>query len=243
MLLTHDYYCPKIGMASEFRVVMPDGMLQNSEKPAGVLFLLPKEGESGSAMISKTDLPSLCASYRIAAVVPPCLEGCYTDMVYGYPFYQSLKYIREYLRNFLPGIPLESGKCMIAGFGAGGFAALRWAMEEPDFFACTGSIRGILDPAMPAHGYFTERRLTDLFGSPEERREMREEFLSSCRSSAVRNVYLITENTDPGYESSSAAGAAFGGRASLKILKAGTGSSEYKDPLDRLVRIWLGGER
>ena len=197
MLLTHDYYCPKIGMASEFRVVMPDGMLQNSEKPAGVLFLLPKEGESGSALISKTDLPSLCASYRIAAVVPPCLEGCYTDMVYGYPFYQSLK----------------------------------------------GSIRGILDPAMPAHGYFTERRLTDLFGSPEERREMREEFLSSCRSSAVRNVYLFTENTDPGYESSSAAGAAFGGRASLKILKAGTGSGEYKELLDRLVRIWLGGER
>ena len=116
-LITHDYYCPKIGMASEFRLVMPDSVLRGEEKPKGLLFLLPREGESGLSLLTKTSLSALTEEYRIAAVIPPCLQGCFTDMVYGYPFYQSLKYLREYLAHYFPGLRGETGKCAVLGFG------------------------------------------------------------------------------------------------------------------------------
>ena len=133
-LLTHEYYCPKQGMASEFRIVIPDACLQEGSAAASVLFLLPPQGENGLSCLMDSGIASYLEGLNIALVVPPCLQGCFTDMAYGYPFYQSLKYVREYLKSYLPGLPLERGKCAVAGMGISALAALRWAIEEPDFF-------------------------------------------------------------------------------------------------------------
>ena len=179
-LISHDYYCPKIGMASELRILLPDACLHGAEQPRGVLFLLPQQGESGQRLVYETGLGALAEQYRIAAVIPPCLEGCFTDMVYGYPFYQSLKYVRDYLKTYFPGLPFNKGKCAIAGIGISAMAAIRWAAEEPDFFRCAGSIAGLLDPSMEPQGYFTEKRLTDLFGEREERIKKKNAFLETC---------------------------------------------------------------
>ena len=219
-LLTHDYYCPKLGMASELRVLMPEICIRGDEKPAGVLFLLPPQGESGLSFLTESGIAGYLESVRIAVVIPPCLQGCFTDMVFGYPFYQSLKYVRKYLKTYIPGLPLESGKCAISGFGISGMAALRWAMEEPDFFSCVGSFQGLLDPAMEPQGYFSERRLTDLFGDGDERLKKREAFLSDCRNSAAKNIYLFSSPDDPGYESTVRAAEALGARAELHFSEA-----------------------
>ena len=53
-LLTHDYYCPKLGMASELRMLIPDLCLHGKEVPEGVLYLLPPQGESGLSLITET---------------------------------------------------------------------------------------------------------------------------------------------------------------------------------------------
>ena len=200
-LLTHQYYCPKLGMASEFRVLMPDSCFRGEEKPAGTLFLLPPQGDSGQKCLTESGIAVFLENKRIAAVIPPCLQGCFTDMVYGYPFYQSLKYLREYLKTYLPGLPLEKGKCAVAGFGISAIAAIRWTIEAPDFFCSTGAFGGFLDLAMEPQGYFTEQRLTDLFGELKERIEKRDEFLSDCVFSKAKNIHLFSSPGDPGYES------------------------------------------
>ena len=241
-LITHDYYCPKIGMASEFRLVMPDSVLRGEEKPKGLLFLLPREGESGLSLLTKTSLSALTEEYRIAAVIPPCLQGCFTDMVYGYPFYQSLKYLREYLAQYFPGLRGETGKCAVLGFGISGAASLHWATEEPDYFAASGAVSGLLDPAMEPWGRFTENRLRDLFGTREERTGKRDAFLSACAASAVKKVLLFSSENEPGYASVLRAFEAFSGRAELRPLTGKTEAARDSTALGEFIRDWIGGE-
>ena len=200
-LITHDYYCTKAGMASEFRLLIPDACLHGDREPEGVLFLLPREGESGGSLILRTGLEAVSDRYQLAVVIPPALNGCFTDMVYGYPFYQSLLYVREYLRTYFPGLPLVPGKCAIAGIGISAMAAVRWAAEEPEFFRCAGAISGLFDPAMEPTDYFTEERLTNLFGDPEMRIAKREAF-EKIRQTAENApgcgvLYLSGDSDDP----------------------------------------------
>ena len=56
-LLTHDYYCPKTGMASELRILLPDACIHGTEQPAGVLFLLPRRERAARNSSWKPDLP------------------------------------------------------------------------------------------------------------------------------------------------------------------------------------------
>lgn len=206
-------------MASELRILLSDPILQNEENTAGTLFLLPPQGESGLSLVTETEIPAICSAYRIAVVIPPCLQGCFTDMVYGYPFYQSLKYVREYLRHYFPGIPLEHGKCAVAGIGISAVAALSWAAEEPEGFACAAPIGGILDPAMAPHGWFTEKRLADLFGTPEERLQKREKVLKIRAGLDPKKIFLSSSEEDP------------------ITLKA------CSEQLEKFIKFWIGGDR
>ena len=242
-LLTHDYYCPELGFASELRIVIPGPVLQGDEESRGMLFLLPPEGESGLSLLTGTKISALCNEYLVTAVIPPCLQGCYTDMAYGYPFYRSLKNVREYLKIHLPGIPVEGGNCAIAGIGIGGLGALRFALEEPDYFSCAGSIAGLTDPAMPAQGYFTEKRLRDLFGEKEERAEMRDQFLMECRAASKGRFYLFSAKEDPGFEASCRTADALGNRAMLHLTEGHADLKTVSDQLGEFMKFYLGGDR
>ncbi len=241
-LLTQDYYCPALGMASELRIQTPEAILRGEEKPRGTLFLLPPEGESGLSLLTGTKLAALCEEYRVTALIPPCLQGCYTDMAFGYPFYQSLKFVREYIGNYLPGLAPEKGRTAIAGFGIGGFAALRWALEEPEFFFAAGSIAGRLDPAMAPQGYFTEKRLSDLFGTPEERLKKRGDFLSLCETSPHNRLFLFSAREDPGFESTLLAAKALGAKAKTATVQGAASGKVCSDALGEFFKFCVGGD-
>ncbi len=241
-LLTHDYYCPKLGMASEMRILSPEAILSGEEKPRATLFLLPPEGESGLSLLTETKIAALSEEYRAVIIIPPCLEGCYTDMVFGYPFYQSLKYVREYIETYLPGLAPLKGKTAVAGFGIGGAAALRWALEEPDYFSFAGSISGLLDPSSAAGDYFTERRLTDLYGTAEERRKKEEDFLSLCKTSAQSGIYLFSAKDDPGFDSTCLAAKALGEKARVSTVQGKSTGKTRSDQLGVFFKLFLGGD-
>ena len=241
-LLTHDYYCPKLGMASELRILAPEAILRGETKPRGVLFLLPPEGESGLSLLTGTKIAALSENCGVAVVIPPCLQGCYTDMDLGYPFYQSLKFVREYLRSYMPGLPLEAGSCAVAGIGIGSLAALRWASEEPEFFACAGAIAASLDPNALPKEYFTEKRLANLFGDKENRERIFSDFLALFRSSALKRVFLYTSKEDPGFESVRSAAEAFGERASFSVGEGKSSIKTCSDQLGAFLKFYLGGD-
>ncbi len=240
-LLTQDYYCRCIGMASELRVVIPDDRLREGAGPESTLILLSPEGESGLAWVTSTKLNALCGTYGVAAVLVPCLQGCYTDMAYGYPFYRSLKQVRSYVQTYLPGIPMEAGQTAIAGASAGGYAALKWAMEEPDFFACCASFSGLLSPDRAPEGWFTEKRMLCLYGDEAQRSDEHARFLALCRETEQSNCLLFAAEQDPGYASSAEAAGVLGSKARFVTAKGGADWSAWSDDLADFLEYWKGG--
>lgn len=231
-VITQDYFCPRIGMASEFRVILPEsgtGVITDAES---TLFLLSPEGESGLKWITSTKVRVLCDQFRTAAVLVPCLQGCYTDMVYGYPFYQSLKYVREYIQTYLRGIPAGDGEMAIAGASVGGTAALRWAMEEPELFSAAASLSGMYSPGREAGGWFTENRLESLYGDPGERVSVRDSFMQLCRDTAQKNCYVFSSQEDPDHALAAEIAEILGDRA---VFRTAEGRSDWKTWSDRLA--------
>ncbi len=241
-LITQDYYCEKIKMASELRIVLPDACLNEKRRPSRTLFLLSAGGESGSAWLSTTKLAVLCDLYDCSAVLVPSLEGCYVNMAYGYPFYDSLKYSLEYLRTYLPGVLCDTGDMAAAGTSAGGFAALRWALEGEDTFRCAGSIAGILTAELPAGGWFTPKRIECLYGTAEQAEAETEEFLSSCRDCGKGRWFIFSSEEDPGHASSVAAAEALGTKAVLHTAPGFSDGKKISDSLGEFFRYWKGGE-
>ena len=241
-LLTQDYFCPSIGMATELRVVLPDVSLANGRDPEGTLFLLSPEGESGLSWITSTKLKALCEQYDTAAVLVPCLQGCYTDMVFGYPFYQSLKYAREYIKTYLPGVPVKSGRIAAAGASVGGAAALRWAMEEPEDFCACASFSGLLDPCAEPGGWFTASRIADLYGDYASREILRDDFLRLCRETQQTRCFIFSGSEDPGNGSSETAAAELAGKCELRKKDGRSDWKTWSDELGEFFRWWKGGQ-
>lgn len=241
-IITQDYFCPAIGMATELRAVIPDAALKEVRRPGSTLFLLSPEGSSGSDWITSTKLKVLCDKYDTAAVLVPCLQGCYTNMVYGYRFYDSLRYSREYIETYLPGIDVSDGHIAAAGVSAGGAAALRWAMEEPDAFSACASFSGLLDPSREEGGWFTQNRMLCLYGDQGQREEAWSDFLTLCRETAQTRCYIFSANCDPGYGDSLKAAEFLEKKA---LMKTGEGTSDWKtwsDVFGEFMRWWKGEE-
>ena len=229
-LLTHDYYCGKIGMATELRIVLPDRFLTGGA-PEKTLILLSPEGESGLGFYEKGDLAAICDEFSLCAVLVPSLEGCYTDMKYGYPFYASLKNVRDYIREYLPGIPVEAGKTLIAGALSGGRAALRWAMEEPGFFAAAASFSGLLLNDRKPSGWFTEKRMFCLYGTEDERKASDEAFLGLCGKTALNRIFLYASSEDEGLGGNEKTAAVLGEKAALTVSEGKGGCKVWSEAL------------
>lgn len=242
-IVTQDYFCPAIGMATELRIVIPDAALREGRRPESTLFLLSPEGGSGMDWITSTKIKVLCDRYDTAAVLVPCLQGCYTNMVFGYDFYDSLKYAREYIKTYLPGIDVSDGKIAAAGASAGGSAALRWAMEEPDAFAACASLSGLLSPCMNAKGWFTENRLLCLYGDESQRSGRWNEFLGLCGSTSQNRCFIFCPDGDPGYETSIEAAERLGEKAYVRTAEGTSDWKTWSDVLDDFMKWWKGGDR
>ena len=240
-IITQDYFCPRIGMASEFRVILPETPAGTPAEAESTLFLLSPEGESGMNWITSTKIKVLCDRYRTAAVLVPCLQGCYTDMVLGYPFYQSLRYVREYIRTYMRGIPVGKGDMAVAGASVGGTAALRWAIEEPELFSAAASFSGMYSPDRPAGGWFTENRLENLYGDAQNRASVRDSYMKMCRDTARENVYIFSSQDDPDADRAAEIAAAIGGGAVFRTAEGYSGWKTWSDRLADFMCMWKEG--
>ena len=145
-VLTINNFCDHIQMAGVLQVILPSSLVDGSLNRAPTVFLLAPEGQEGSRWLRHTQVELLADKYQAAMVLVSCLEGCYTDMAFGYRFFQSLeKGIPEYLGYNLPPLCLEDGHCFAVGCSIGGMGAVKWALSSPELFAAVGSFSGRLD--------------------------------------------------------------------------------------------------
>ena len=189
--VTHNYFSRAIGMATEIRILLPDAPAERT------VFLLSPEGGSGSSWITSTKVSVLCDAHRAVFVLVPSLQGCYTDMAYGYAFYASLKETLDYLRATFPAVPLKNGVCYAVGASTGGLAAIRLALDEPDLFAGAAVFSGRLDITAGPEGWFTEKRLECLYGDTQKRRWLQDQFEDLCRKPSEQTFFLFVSQEDP----------------------------------------------
>jgi len=172
-IMTINNYCDYVQMAGVLQVVLPTDLINGKITRVPTLFLLAPEGEEGSRWLRHTQAELLADKYHMAMVLVSCLEGCFTDMAYGYRFFQSLaKGIPEYLSKNIPALSLDDGQCYVAGCSMGGMGAVKLALCYPERFIAAGSFSGRLDneesSKNPVEGdWLTEKRMVNLWGSPD----------------------------------------------------------------------------
>ena len=226
ILITHNCFSNAIAMATEIRVLLPDKEAERT------VFLLCPEGGNGLQWITSTKVSVLCDQYKTAFVIVPSLEGCYTDMAYGYNFYSSLKEMVSYISANLPGVPLKEGTCYAVGVSTGGTAALKLALEMSLLFAGAASFSGRLDITEISGGWFTEKRLECLYGTPEQRYAKQKEFEDLCSKNEGQAFLICAKEQDHGVSSAKRIASILGSDTTLNILP---GASNWKTWSD-----WLG---
>lgn len=226
ILITHNCFSDAIAMATEIRVLLPDAEAERT------VFLLCPEGGNGLQWITSTKVSVLCDQYKTAFVIVPSLEGCYTDMAYGYNFYSSLKEMVSYIATNLPGVPLKGKSCYAVGVSTGGIAAIRLALDMPELFAGALSFSGRLDITQISGGWFTEKRLECLYGTSEQRSEKQKEFEDLCSKNDGQTFFICAKEQDSGAASAQHIASVLGSDTTLNILP---GTSNWKTWSD-----WLG---
>ena len=191
-LITHDYFSPSIGMATEIQAVLPEKVLTGGTEPVETLILLCAHGESSRAWLKNARLELLCEEAGICAVLVPCLQGDYTDMAYGYPFAAFLREIPAVLERELPGVRLLPGTVAVAGIGEGGRAALSWYLETPDLFTAAGVFEGAERSRTKEE---QERQDLLLYGGSESKGEAVRRLKENCEKRENSRVLFVSEDS------------------------------------------------
>ena len=214
-VITINNYCEYVQMAGVLQVVLPASLVEGKAARLPTLFLLAPEGEEGSRWLRHTQAELLADKYQVAMVLVSCLEGCYTDMAYGYQFFQSLeKGVPDYLHKNVPALNLDDGQCYVAGCSMGGMGAIKLALQHPERFISVGSFSGRLDNKdsfqNPVEGdWLTQKRMINLWGSPEAIQGTVDD-LTALKDKAVQAskalpaFYVSAGTGDIGYASSKA---------------------------------------
>lgn len=127
-------HLPQLGIASGFRVALPDSACTSTERLPFVV-CLHDDAQDGEHMLYTLCLDALVDECRVALLLPDGQNSCFLDMAHG-PKWQT--YLLEGLIPFAQRtFPLRD-RIYLLGMGTGGWAAARLAGQCGDRFA--GSI-------------------------------------------------------------------------------------------------------
>lgn len=149
-LMQVSFLSKTIGFHTNVNIILPfeerrgnDGNL-NLEEKFPVLYLL--HGGCGNAddWCRFTSIERYAVRYKMAVVMPEVGgSSFYTDMVNGYDYYT---FISEELVSLVEGyFPMIGGsreKRYVAGFSMGGYGALKWGLQKPDYFTAIANMSG-----------------------------------------------------------------------------------------------------
>ena len=109
------------------------------------LWLFHGGGGDASDWIRKTSVERYADDNKLIVICPSTYNSFYTDMAYGERYYTWItKELPEIMHYLLP-ISEKREDTFVAGLSMGGYGALKWAMNEPERFACVGRFSGAVD--------------------------------------------------------------------------------------------------
>lgn len=155
MALIHaNFYSETLGMERSIDVILPqsqNGIGQSGKalEKVPVLYLLHGASDDQTIWQRRTSIERYAVAKGLAVVMPATDLGFYTDMKYGYDFYQFFsKELPQVVHEFFPMISDKREDTFVAGLSMGGFGALKLGINCPEQFGYAASLSGLVDPVM-----------------------------------------------------------------------------------------------
>jgi S-formylglutathione hydrolase FrmB len=158
MALIHaHFYSDALGMQRSIDVLLPqraNGIGEAGEGggsvPCGnvpVLYLLHGWSDDHTGWQRRTSIERYALDKGLAVIMPGTDLGFYTDMKYGYDFWQFFsKELPGLVHEFFPRISTRREDTFVAGLSMGGFGALKLGINCPEQFSAVASLSGLTDP-------------------------------------------------------------------------------------------------
>lgn len=155
MALIHaNFYSETLGMERSMDVILPqvqNGIGQDSgqQQPESipVMYLLHGATDDNSIWQRRTSIERYAVAKGLAVIMPATDLGFYTDMKYGYDFYQFFsRELPRIVHEFFPMISQKREDTFVAGLSMGGFGAFKLGINCPERFGYAASLSGLLDP-------------------------------------------------------------------------------------------------
>lgn len=171
------FYSEVLGMSRSMDVILPqksNGIGQISYSKEGgkdipILYLLHGGSDDHTTWQRRTSIERYALSKGLAVVMPSTDMGCYTDMKYGYDFFEF--YGNELpciLHEFFPNLTRKREKTFVAGQSMGGYGALKLGTMYPERFSNVGCLSSMIDPKYLFRRDETPDFAVNIFGSEEE---------------------------------------------------------------------------
>ena len=156
MALIHaNFYSETLGMERSMEVILPqaqNGIGQGGSKAltdVPVMYLLHGASDDQTIWQRRTSIERYAVAKGLAVIMASTDLGFYSDMKYGYDFYQFFsKELPKVVREFFPMITDKREKTFVAGLSMGGFGAFKLGIHCPEQFGYAASLSGLIDPVL-----------------------------------------------------------------------------------------------
>jgi S-formylglutathione hydrolase FrmB len=146
------FFAETLGMSSSIRVILPEPSLLDLEKGKGapssgypVLYLLHGLSDDETAWTRYTSIERYIASLGLAVVMPNVHRSYYTNMKFGYRYWD---FISEELPLKVRALfPISGARAdnAVAGLSMGGYGALKLALSKPEAYSAAACLSGSCD--------------------------------------------------------------------------------------------------
>lgn len=131
---------------TQFNVLLP-----NPEDIGGrtdqtkTLYLLHGYSDDHTAWLRKSNIEIYAREYNLAVIMPNGQNSFYTNMAHGSRFHDHIAYeIPNFVSNVF-GLSKNREDNFIAGLSMGGYGAFKIALNNPEQFAASASLSGVVD--------------------------------------------------------------------------------------------------
>ncbi|GHU86849.1 tributyrin esterase [Spirochaetia bacterium] len=176
MALVHThFYSAALGMQRTIDVVLPQsasGIGVGGTESGGnipVLYLLHGWSDDHTIWQRRTSIERYALEKGLAVIMPGSDLGFYTDMKYGYDFWEFFSNeLPQIVAEFFPRLSTKREDTFVAGLSMGGFGALKLGINCPERFAAAASLSGLTDPLWQYRANRVNEDWLNIFGEEDE---------------------------------------------------------------------------
>jgi putative tributyrin esterase len=250
-LLRCDFRSEVLRMDTSMTVLLPQDLRTpfsvdpaDVDRPPCVLYLLHGGGDDSTAWIRKTSLPRYAEDAGLAVVLPQVGRSYYADQVHGQRYWTFVTEELPAVVQSLVRVSPRARQTFAAGISMGGYAAIKWALHQPESFGAVASLSGVLDIARVRNLRELDREPmmqatfgeTDLTGTEHDLFHLLED-----ADRPLPATYIACGIDDPFYRDSVrfASAAAESGAAVTTAYRPGRHGWDYWDLAVRDLLDWL----